>query len=158
MAKVTFDGTNKLIIANSGTIELDVKSDLYSEWKRFLTGSNNAKYKAAFRAFGNDPLGGGLNAGSFFFLQNQSGSNWRIRPQEADHELKVIGNLYTEDSTLPSFVPTIGDFTVSIVLERSSLTQKTTADTPWDNSHFDTYQSGSFGELMKNMFSRGFIR
>lgn len=158
MPKVIFDGTNRLIIANSGTVELDVKSDLYSEWKRFLTGSNNAKYKAAFRAFGNDPLGGSLFAGSFFFLQNQSGSNWRVRPQEANHELKIVGNLYAEDPTLPSFVSTTGSYTVSINLEKSSLTQLVdSGKTMWDYQEYENYTTGSFGELMKNMFRRGSI-
>jgi len=124
LSKVTFDAPNRLIIVNEGITELDVKKDLYSEAKRqWKNDPELTKFRFPFRVIGGDPIGGGLFAGSFFFLQNQSGYDWRIRPQEADHELLVIGNLYPEDATLPMFVPTLGNYTVTLKLERSSLTQ-----------------------------------
>lgn len=122
---VTFDGINRLIVATSGTTTIDVKADLYSDWKEWVLSGTNSRFVQAFRTAGGDPLGGGLTAGAFFFIQNQSGSDWRIRPQEASHELKVVGNLYPEDTALPIFVPTTGSHTVTIVQERSSLTQFT---------------------------------
>ncbi|MFQ6062619.1 MAG: hypothetical protein ACE5J9_05530 [Methanosarcinales archaeon] len=124
-AKVTFDGDNRLIIVNSGVTSLDVEVDLYSDGKEdWKTDPDLKKLRFPFRVIGGDPLGAGLNAGAYFFLQNQAGADWRIRPQEADHELVITGNLYAEDASLPIFVPTLGDYTVTIRLETSSLTQE----------------------------------
>lgn len=116
----TFDGVNLLIVLDSDPV-LDVAIDLYSDWKEWTKIGDNGKYPPAFRTIGGDPLGGTLKAGAFFFLQNQYG--WRIRPAEQDYELVVIGNLYPEIGSIPMFVPTLGEFTVPIMLERASLTQ-----------------------------------
>jgi hypothetical protein len=67
----------------------------------------------AFRAsVGGDPLGSGLEAGAYFFLQNQDG--WRIRPAEANATVTLTGNLIPEDPDLPLTTPTLGAFTVLI--------------------------------------------
>lgn len=120
MANYTFDGANGLIILPSGVTQISL-SDLYSRWVEWLLTDDNSKYLFAFRTIGGDPLPGGLTFGTGIFLQNQNG--WRIRPQEADHELIITGNLYPEDSLLPMFVPTLGEYTVSIYVERSAQTQ-----------------------------------
>lgn len=120
MPKVTFDGPTRLIAVNSGITSISVEADLYSDWKEWvLTSDSNGP--PAFRTTGGDPLPGGLELGAYFFLQNQDG--WRIRPQEADHELLVTGNIYPEDGDFPMFVPTLGDFTCIVSIERSGLTQ-----------------------------------
>lgn len=121
MPKATFDGVARLISVNFGVTSLDAEVDFYSDWKEFLLVGTNGKYAPAFRTTGGDPLPGGLELGAYFFLRNDLG--WRIRPHEADHELTIKGNVYPEDGALPMFVPTLGDFTVSVFLERSSLTQ-----------------------------------
>lgn len=154
MAKVTFSGADKLIVVNNGITELDCKVDLYSDWKEFVISGSNAKFRSAFRVFGGDPLGGDLKAGSFFFLQNQSGSDWRIRPFEGNHELVIVGNLYGEDTTLPLFVSTVGNYTVSIAIERSSLTQLVSKTSAWDYAISGSYASGTFGETMQKMNDR----
>lgn len=119
---VTFDPDTRVITANAGVRELDVLRDLYSEAKRqWLADTVLNRLAFPFRTFGGDPLTEELSAGAFVFLQNQDG--WRIRPDEADHELVITGNLYPESLTSPMFLPTVGGFTVSIALERSSLTQ-----------------------------------
>ena len=126
--KITIDVPNRLIIINAGITSLDVKVDIYSGAKRLWKEDPNLnKLKFPFRVLGGDPLGGELSAGAYFFLQNQSGYNWRIRPYEGDHELTITGNLYAEDSSLPIFISTIGDYTVQIRLETSSLTQVITS-------------------------------
>ncbi|GAG80180.1 unnamed protein product [marine sediment metagenome] len=120
--KIQFDAVNRLIIVNDGVTELDAKGDLYSDakenWKDDVTLN---RLRLPFRTIAGDPLPGGLVVGAYFFLQNQAG--WRIRPCETDHELLIKGNLYPEDEGLPMFVSTLGGYTVSISLERSSLTQ-----------------------------------
>ena len=122
--KVTFDAANRLIIVNTGITQLDAETDLYSaakrEWKDDIELN---KLRLPFRTVAGDPLGQNREVGAYFFLQNQSGADWRIRPDEADHELVILGNLYAEDSEAPMFVPTLGSYTVTISMERSSLTQ-----------------------------------
>lgn len=98
MAKVSFDGPNRLIIVTeaptaSGLVELDVKIDLYSDWKEWMLVGDNCKYLYAMRAVGGDPTVEGRFLGSTFFLSN----GWRIRPYNADHTLKLDGNLFTDE-------------------------------------------------------------
>ena len=123
--KVIFDADSRLIIVDNGVTSLDAEIDLYSaakrEWKDDPTLN---KLKPPFRTVAGDPLGGTRVVGAYFFLQNQVGADWRIRPSEADHELVIVGNLYPEDSTQPMIVPTLGEYTVTVHIEKSSLTQK----------------------------------
>lgn len=121
--KVTVDLASKLVIAKAGVTSLAVGVDLYSDLKEdwVANAGGELAFEFPIRTIGGDPIGGGLNAGAFFFLRNDLG--WRIRPDEVDHELRIAGNLYGEDAALPVFVPTVGDFTVTVMLERSSLTQ-----------------------------------
>ena len=122
-AKLTVNLGARLIILNPDVTELDAQVDFYSDLKEFWLASTNGEIAVEFpfRTIGGDPIGGGLKAGAFFFLRNDLG--WRIRPQEANHELTINGNLYPEDANLPMFVPTVGNYTVTIGLNRSSLTQ-----------------------------------
>lgn len=119
MANVTFDGPNYLIIVDNAITSLDVQVDLYSDWKEWFQIGTNAKYYPAFRTVGGDPAGGGKRLGDFYFLQNQSGVGWQIRPYEGDHTLILTGNIYPEDPNTEMFVPTVGDYTVLSIVERS---------------------------------------
>jgi hypothetical protein len=114
-----FDGANRLIVLTLGTTAF-AASDLYSKWKEWVA-AGNASFPPAFRTIGGDPLGGGVAAGDYYFLNNVDG--WQIRPQEANHELTVSGNLYGENPALPVFTPTLGAFNVLITRSVSSLTQ-----------------------------------
>jgi hypothetical protein len=120
MAKVTFDGDNKLILVNNGITELDVKIDLYSDWKEWVVLSDNSKYEQAMRSVGGDPLTGTQNLGATFFLMN----GWRIVPYSGDHRLTITGNLYTDPSgfspvnTVPGY-SIIVEYTVSNLVDSS---------------------------------------
>jgi hypothetical protein len=140
----TFDGENLVITLDSGITEVDAEVDLYSEWKAWTLLSDNAKYPPAFRSIGGDPLTPTLNAGSYFFLQNQYG--WRLRPPEEDIQISLIGNLVGEDSTLPLFVPTIGAYTATVIGVQP-VTQGTgdVAGAVWDKPIASHIVSGSFG-------------
>ncbi len=116
----TFDGPNTTITLDTGVTTVSV-AGLYSDWKEWVALADNAKYAQAFRVIGGDPLGGGISAGSYFFLQNQKG--WRIRPPEEDIILELQGNLFGESTVDPIIIPTIGAFNTQVRLSTSSLTQ-----------------------------------
>ncbi len=107
MAKVTFDGVNKIMSCNAGVTTLDVKIDLYSDWKEWVLQGNNAVYPQALRVVGGDPLYGSVVLAPSYFLMN----SWRIRPDEANHRLTVDGNLFTEEGDSP-YVATLGSYNV----------------------------------------------
>lgn len=108
----TFDGDNLIITLDSGVTDVDVKADLYSEWKEWQLIGSNIKYPNAFRTIGGDPLTPGINAGAYFFIRNDLG--WRIKPPEEDITIYVVGNLAPQDSSLPILIPTTGNFRVLV--------------------------------------------
>jgi hypothetical protein len=117
MAKVSFDGPNKLIIVDPGITELDVRVDIYSDWKEWLLLSDNIKYLPALSAIGGDPISAGVFVGTTYFLEN----SWRIRPYEGTHQLTIVGNIYTRESGGSPVIPTVGDFNVLVTMFRSNI-------------------------------------
>lgn len=107
----SFDGDNLIITLDSGMVALDAEVDLYKAWKLWQL-AGNMRYPQAFRTIGGDALTGSVDAGAYFFIQNQNG--WRIRPPEEDITILLTGNLAPEDSTLPILIPTLGNFTVLV--------------------------------------------
>jgi hypothetical protein len=117
MAKFDVDGPNLLLIAKPGVTAVDVKVDLYSDAKEHWIATADSKFNFPLRTVGGDPIGGGKFAGDLYFLTN----GWKIRPQEADHELLLDGNLFLDDGEAGGiFVPTVGNFTVLATIERSA--------------------------------------
>ena len=108
----TFDGESLIITLDSGVTEVNVQENLYEEWKAWML-SGNMRYPAAFRTIGGDPLSAIINAGSYYFLQNDLG--WRIKPPEEDITAYLTGNLAVEDTSLPAFIATTGTFTAAIL-------------------------------------------
>ena len=116
----TFDGPNKIISVTTGTVQFS-SGELYSRWKQWCADGDNAKYDTAFAgSVGGESLGGGVSVGAYFFIQN----GWVIRPQEADHQLLVSGNLFPIPDTAALFTSTIGDFQGVVGMRTSSLTQQ----------------------------------
>jgi hypothetical protein len=118
MADVTFDGTARLIIVNTGITELSTK-DVYSWWKQWVIESDNAKYLNAFRTTGGDPVSDTVSISPYFFLTN----DWRMRSWEGNHTLVVNGNLYVDGGEDFPFVPTLQQWTVLITLQVSPQSQ-----------------------------------
>jgi hypothetical protein len=117
----SFDRDNLVMTLAAGLTTADV-GEIYSEWKVWAADPLNASVPVAFRqSVGGDLLTPGINAGSYFFLQNQDG--WRIRPAEEDNTITLTGNLIAEDSTRPVIIPTIGTFRV-LVLGIQPITQR----------------------------------
>ncbi len=118
---VSFDGPNKLIIVNDGETSLDALINIYSAWKRWTGGENQANWLQALRTIAGDPIGGGQVVSPYFFLMN----GWKLRPYEGDHQLTVDGNLFVDGGGNP-FVPTSGSYNVLINLNTTSKSITTT--------------------------------
>jgi len=108
---VSFDGENLIITLEAGVTTLDAENGLYVAWKNWQL-AGNMRYPQAFRTIGGDSLTPGVDAGAYFFIQNDLG--WRIKPPEEDIAILLTGNLSPEDSSLPILIPTTGAFTVLV--------------------------------------------
>ena len=116
----TFDGLTKIIQCDVGTTQFSASS-IYSDWKRWVTQGDNAKYVPAFDlSVGGNPLGGAVLLGAYYFLQN----GWKIRPQDSDHTLIIEGNLFPVPDDAGLFLPTVSQRNVLIAMRTSSLTQQ----------------------------------
>lgn len=129
MPKVSFNGSTKIMSVTEAPVgsanSIDVKIDLYSDWKEWVLTSDNAKYEQAMRAVGGDPLPGSKALGDTYFLMN----GWKIRPYEASHTMTVNGNLYCEDGTSP-YIPTVGTYNVMVISAVSQLVSATIQQLP----------------------------
>lgn len=150
MLKVSFDPINKLIevteAPNAGVSVIDVRRDLYSAAKyHWLNDSTANKFQFPFLTIGGNDLGGGLSAGSYYFLRTDLG--WKIKPYEGNHELQLTGNLYPINAEDTIFEPVQGAFTVAVRLERSQLTQalsvSDTQSSSYNGLEVDSYLQAS---------------
>ena len=115
----TFAGGTKIVTVGSGVVQFSA-AEIYSRWKQWCADGDNSKYATAFAgSVGGESLGGGVSVGGYFFLQN----GWKIRPQEADHQLLITGNLYPVPASAAMFASTVGDYQVIVSMRTSSLTQ-----------------------------------
>ena len=90
--KVTFDGPNRIIRVNEGVTELDIKVDVFSDWKEWvITRADNASWLPAIRSIGGDPTVAGQTAGDIYFLQN----GWKLYIDLT--KVKVTGTLFSDD-------------------------------------------------------------
>lgn len=120
MASFIFDGPNKIIQLGDNTVQFSAPT-IYSEWKRWIQQGDNTKYEPAFDlAVGGNPLGGNVNLGSYYFLQN----GWKIRPWNNDHTLIIEGNLFPVPDDAGLFIATVDPHNVLIAMRTSSLTQQ----------------------------------
>lgn len=122
-ANVTFDYANRLIIPTgplvSGSITLNVQVDIYSDGKEdWLTDPTLNGFYFPVEAIGGQVVSAG-KLGTTYLLKN----GWHIRPYEASHTFVIEGNLYTEDGS-NLVVPTLGTYTVAVVLQLSTLVER----------------------------------
>lgn len=92
--KCIFDGENKKIYVNPAESEVDVKINLYSDWKEWVSVRDNAKFLPAIRTTGGDPIGGGQFTGDTYFLIN----GWQVI---IDHFVDFNGILFSDDYDSP---------------------------------------------------------
>lgn len=155
MTDPTFDGPSKRIVIPA-TTPISAQN-VYSAWKRWVL-VGNAEWVEAFRPVAGDPISPTQNVAPYFFLNTSAG--WRIQPFEANHELRVAGNLYSEDPDLSMFAPTLGAYTVTVVVERSASsievltgggsvpTADQVAEAVWQKSIPSDYAAGSAGQKL----------
>ena len=105
MADFIFNGQTKIITepAGAGDTIAYVQRDLYSAWKRWVDSGTGAPFPPAFSIEGGTPIGStGLYTGYTVLMIN----GWRIRAASHDHQLLIVGNLYSDDGIVS--VPTPG--------------------------------------------------
>ena len=89
---VTFDGPNKLIYINADVSVLDVREDLYSNWKEWVQYADNSKFLPAIRSTGGDPISGTDSyTGDIYFLTN----GWKLVVDLTS--VAISGVLYSDD-------------------------------------------------------------
>lgn len=98
--KVDFDGLNKLIKIAPGVSSLNVKTEIYSDWKEWVQLYDNSKFPPAIRTTGGDPIGGGAFTGDTYFLIN----GWRL---QISHSCTIDGVIFSDDYPSP-FIQTSG--------------------------------------------------
>ena len=90
--KVTFDGANRIIRVNEGVTELNIQTDVYSDWKEWVKSMpDNATWLPAIRTVGGDPTVDGQKAGDLYFLIN----NWKLYIDLT--KVKVTGVLFSDN-------------------------------------------------------------
>ena len=98
--KCVFDGPNKLIIVSDGVTELDIKQDVYSDWKEWVQYGDNSKFLAAIRSTGGDPIAGTTTfTGDVYFLIN----GWKLVINLT--KVAVTGVLYSDDFNTAYYTP-----------------------------------------------------
>jgi hypothetical protein len=135
--------------------------DLWSRWVDWFVTSDNSKYQIAFEQVGGNDidLTDGTAIPAYIFIKN----GWRIRPQEADHTLKVSEGVLVVDGGGDPFVDTLGAYTVRLNYQQpvqaitiatgggsSGPTASQIADAVWDRLVPVTPLSGSYGDFIAN--------
>jgi len=156
---IAFDGPTKLITLSTGTTVMSVK-DLWSRWVDWFVTSDNSKYQIAFEQVGGNDidLTDGTSVPAYIFIKN----GWRIRPQEADHTLKVSEGVLVVDGGGDPFVDTLGAYTVRLNYQQpvqaitvstgggGGATAEDIADAVWNRLVPATPTSGSYGAFIKS--------
>jgi len=93
--RVQFLGEERIILVPDTVGTLDIKSDVYSSWKEWLTVQGNARYPAALRTIGGDTTGPGQRAGDLYFCIN----GWRVAIDQS--KTRVNGVLFSDDYDTP---------------------------------------------------------
>jgi hypothetical protein len=167
MAIITFNGPAKTItVGYDGAITEVSATELYSEWKLWLT-AGNAQYPQAFsESVGGNDLGGGVALSAYYFLRNDLG--WRIVPENGyDFTLAISGDIYPQDANTAFVTPPAGDYTVLVSLQRSaasyvvaggggggSFDPDDVADAVWDKSMSSYTTPGTFGDRVRRLLWR----
>lgn len=90
-SKVDFDGSTKHILVHPEVTSLDIRSDLYSSWVKWLDLSEDSqKWPLAMKYSGLDAIPGGETGGVFFLI-----NGWKLIIDF--NKVAVSGVLYSEN-------------------------------------------------------------
>lgn len=124
-AKITFDATNRKFVVTEppnaqGVIEIDLQIDLYSDAKEDW--ENDGTYPALSKMkFPIDAIGGNQFGSETLGISYLIKHGWSFKPYEADHTLRLVGNIGTEtgwelvDDTIGSYRVRVENRVSSIV-------------------------------------------
>lgn len=93
-SNVTFQGNQRIISIHHSMVEVNVRVDLYSEWKKWAIQGNNTKYLPAFRYAGGDVIIDNTLSTETYVLLN----GWKI---SIGQNCVVDGIIKTEDGSAP---------------------------------------------------------
>lgn len=99
-AKITFDPYEREFVCIGppvdGVIEINLNEDVYSDGKRDWVDSGSypllSNMKFPVDAKGGEPFGAIILGDSYLIV-----NGWRFRPYEADHTLRLVGNVGKDD-------------------------------------------------------------
>lgn len=123
-AKLYADSANKRLVITQvpdgdGFIDLnvqvDVWSDLIEDWESDLTLRGHT---FPIVLIGAATVSAGKLGSTYVLL-----SPWQISPYEADHDFNIDGNLFTESALTKLVLPTVGDYTVTVTRNLSTLVE-----------------------------------
>lgn len=95
--------------------QIEVWSDLIIDWETDL---DLRKFTFPVVAIGGQTISSG-KLGTTYVLT----SPWQIAPYEADHDFDIDGNLFTESALTKLVLPTVGEFTVTVNRNLSTLVE-----------------------------------
>lgn len=123
-AKATWNPVTRIIklteapvlVNGEPTVTLDVKVDLYGDQKEdWLANANNERrLRPPISVIGGQSTPTGFAGNTFF-----QAADWKIEPFDADHILRISGNLYSVDGLSPFIKPTGGGGPYFVQIERS---------------------------------------
>ena len=96
--KVTFDGENKTITVNDEVTSLNIRSEIYSAWVRWLVIEHNTSYYPAMRYTGLDIIPGGFTGDTYFLI-----NGWKLLVDLS--KVSVAGILFSDDYPSAYFTP-----------------------------------------------------
>ena len=177
--KVTFDGANRIIRVNEGVTTLDIKKDIYSDWKEWVSAMpDNSYWLPAVRTVGGDPTISGQRAGDIYFLIN----NWKLYIDLT--KVAVTGILFSDNfnsayydfngniqfpAQVASLVTTtevaannagsgdgataaeVWSYSTRTLTTASGPTASEIADAVWDESAADHNTVGTFGHFLNEI-------
>lgn len=88
--KVTFDGITKIITVNAGVTTLNIRTELYSAWVKWLILEQNTGFLPVMRYTGLDVIPGGLTGDSYFLI-----NGWKLYIDLS--EVAVTGVLFSDN-------------------------------------------------------------
>ncbi len=160
--KVTFDGEARTITVWDSVTALDIKIDVYSDWKEWIQTYDNSKFLPAIRTIGGDPLGEQIYAGDIYFLIN----GWRLVVDLT--KVKITGALYSDDydtayyavdpllNTLVPQYPAVVSQLVQTVVTTNTVpivegNPQTIAAQVWNELLTNYNLAGTFGQFVQNI-------